>query len=179
MRQSNDRSGLREQITSHMEDYLEVIYEICEEAPSGEARVTDIAKRLYVSRPSVVGMIRHLVEHRLVSHSHYGRVQLSPKGREVARDMWRRHRVLRRFLEQMLGLDVELAEQDACRMEHTLSPKTIDRFIALEEFRKSEEGRDGLENTRERFRNFLKDRGTKGRESALKKRSGAESANQV
>ena len=139
-----------------MEDYLEAIFELAEESGEAEVRVSDLARKLRVTRPSVVGMIKHLVKHSLVVHAHYGGVELTGKGREVACEMWERHQLLRRFLEQVLGLDATIAEQDGCRMEHTLSRETIDRFIALEEFRQ-EEGRHGPGGGP--FRRFLRERG--------------------
>ncbi len=144
-----------------MEDYLKVIYEIAKQTKTSEVRVKDIAKRLEVTRPSVVGMIKHLVEHELAVHHRYGGVELTSKGSRVAREMINRHRVLRRFLEEVLGLDAQVAEEDACRMEHSLSVETIDRFLALEEFRKS--GPDMGELRGEAFRRFLRARRSPGR----------------
>ena len=146
----------RRRITSNMEDYLEAIFELSGEGEGREVRVTDIAHRLRVTRPSVVGMIKHLAERDLVQHDHYGKVRLSPEGRKVAVETLNRHRVLRRFLEEVLGLDAELAEEDACRMEHALSPETIERFIALEEFRERSPKTGDLKG--ESFRKFLRDR---------------------
>ena len=149
------------ELTSNMEDYLEAIYELVQESHCREVRVTDIARRLSVTRPSVVGMVKHLALHQLVINHHYGGVELTARGEQIARQTWERHQVLRRFLEEVLGLDAEVAEEDACRMEHSLSPETIDRFIALEEFRESgpEEGRLRGQT----FRKFLRER-KKGRE---------------
>jgi len=164
------KKSRREEITSNMEDYLEAIFEIEQEGGSSEVRVTQIAKWIKVSRPSVVGMIKHLVEHDLVTHDHYGGVRLSGKGREVARDMLHRHRVLRRFLEEVLGLDAEVAEEDACRMEHALSPETIDRFLALEEFREAGPNQGLLKG--ESFRKFLRERSrSKGKKKLLEKQA--------
>ena len=153
-------------MTSNMEDYLETIQELAQETSSPEVRVTDIARRLKVTRPSVVGMIRHLADHDFVMHSHYGKVRLTPAGAEIAREMLHRHRVLRRFLEEVLGLDAEVAEIDACRMEHTLSSATIDRFMAFEEYRAS-----GERGTEDSFRRFLRERKTNTGNTAAKSRA--------
>jgi len=146
----------KQDITPNMEDYLKAIHELSEESGAGRARVTDIGKRLGVTRPSVVGMLKHLAEHELVTHDHYGAVELTDVGAEVAKDMADRHRVLRNFLEEVLGLDADLAEDDACRMEHTLSAETIERFMALEAFREKEGHRTVLD--KEGFRKFLRKR---------------------
>lgn len=149
------KKDMRSQITSNMEDYLESIHELSRDKNSGEVRVTDIAKRMRVTRPSVVGMIKHLVEHGLARHDHYGGVSLTGEGIQIAREMWHRHQVLRRFLEEVLGLDAEIAEMDACGMEHSLGPETIDRFIALGEFREAG-GEDVIQGAA--FRKFLRER---------------------
>ena len=153
-----DRRGghLKTEITSNMEDYLEAIFEIGQETGTRGVRVTDVARRLQVSRPSVVGMIRHLVEHGLAAHDHYGRVRLTAQGKGIAREILHRHQVLRRFFEEVLGLDAEIAEADACRIEHNLCPETVERFIAWEEFR--EQGSSNWAHDDERFRKFLRER---------------------
>jgi len=148
-----EKQSRKAEITSNMEDYLEAIHEIAEQAEDGEARVKDIAGALGVTRPSVVGMLKHLAEHGLVAHDHYGGVGLTAKGAKLARQTAERHGVLRNFLEEVLGLDAEVAEEDACRMEHTLSPETIDRFVALEQFRREGPGEGKLRG--DSFRKFL------------------------
>lgn len=147
------KEAVKIEVTSNMEDYLEAILELTEDSGEPEARVTAIARRINVTRPSVVGMIRRLSALGLAYHHRYGGVGLTESGRKIAWDTAERHQVLRHFLEEVLGLDAEIAEVDACRMEHTLSPETIDRFVALEEFRRDgpEEGRLGSES----FRRFL------------------------
>ena len=161
-----EHNTARAGLTSNMEDYLEAIYELTQESQCREVRVTDIAHKLSVKRPSVVGMVKHLVLHRLVINHHYGGVELTAEGERIAREMYERHQVLRRFLEEVLGLDAEVAEEDACRMEHTLSPETIDRFIALEEFR--EKGPEQGRLRGQTFRKFLIER---KRELERKKRA--------
>jgi DtxR family Mn-dependent transcriptional regulator len=153
---SRSHKDRKVRITSSMEDYLETILELTEGHPEGEVRVTDIARKLHVSRPSVVGMLRHLDEHHLAVHDRYGLVRLTSAGLKVAREMLHRHRVLRRFLEEVLGLDAAVAEEDACRMEHTLSPETIARFVSLQEFRQESPLMDDLRA--EAFRKFLRHR---------------------
>ena len=162
------KKSVTPELTSNMEDYLEAIFEISEESKEKQVRVTDVARRLGVTRPSVVGMIKHLAEHGMVLHSYYGGIELTEQGQEVAQEMLNRHRVLRRFLEEVLGLDAEIAEDDACRMEHTLSQETIDRFIALEEFRESG-AEDGCQ--REMFRKFLRNRKARRTSSGQSKQS--------
>lgn len=121
--------------TSHLtmanEDYLECIVRIEDEV--GEAsgvRSVDIAQRLGVSKASVNKAIAVLKAQGMVEQSHYGKVMLTPCGRKVGGAVWRRHRVLRTFLVQELGVEFERADEEACQMEHALSEDTMDRWVA-------------------------------------------------
>jgi Mn-dependent DtxR family transcriptional regulator len=101
--------------TASMEDYLEAIAQL--RAEETEVRVTQISKRLGVKKPSVTSALHKLSEDGLVKHQRYGHVELTAKGRKVAEEVMRRHDVLFRFLSDVLGVDGETAQDDACRVE--------------------------------------------------------------
>ena len=61
---------------------------------------------------------------------HYGKVILTERGREVGSAIWYRHRLIRTFLVQELGVDFERADSEACMMEHALSEDTMNRWLA-------------------------------------------------
>jgi Mn-dependent DtxR family transcriptional regulator len=61
----------------------------------------------------------------------YGTIELTAKGRRKASQVYGRHQTLTTFLEDVLGVDPETAEHDACRMEHILSAKTMERLSAF------------------------------------------------
>lgn len=113
--------------SSSAEDYLETILILANEDFS--ARVTDIAAHLGIAKASVSQAIAQLREKGLVRQEPYGRVFLTPEGLERARSVKNRHTVLRKFLVQVLGVDEETAEHDACQMEHSVSPKTMERLV--------------------------------------------------
>lgn len=116
-------------ITAAMEDYLEAILNLM--GPDGRAvRVTDIAEKMAIAKPSVTQAIFTLKQMGLVEQKRYGRVFLTEAGMEAARSVARRHRLLRRFLEEVLGLDPVTAERDACQMEHSVSAVTMERLVA-------------------------------------------------
>ncbi len=127
---------LESKLSSQMEDYLETIFSLCRE--EGVARVKAIADRLDVSNPSVVGAIKKLKDRNLVIQERYGYVRLTLEGEEIAGVITHRHEVLSSFLEEILGLDRETASQDACRIEHAVSPETVKRLHAVAEFINSE-----------------------------------------
>ena len=55
---------------------------------------------------------------------------LTERGREIGSAVWRRHRMLRVFLSQELGVDFERADEEACQMEHALSEDTMARWLS-------------------------------------------------
>src|SRR4030042_1310346 len=120
--------------TSSMEDYLEAVAML---RSRGKAvRVKEISQALGVKMPSVTAALRKLSEEGLVEHERYGRVKLTPGGDRTARNVFHRHEVLRRFLTDILDMDPTTAREDACRMEHSVSPATLERlskFLAFVE----------------------------------------------
>ena len=114
------------------EDYLESIYRLAAEGVDdvGEVSVrsVDIAEQLGVSKASVSKALSLLKEAGMVEQARYGRVTLTPEGREYGRRVWRSHRALRAFLTCDLGVDQDVADEEACLMEHYLSEDTIDRW---------------------------------------------------
>ncbi len=112
--------------TSSMEDYLEAVAML---RSRGKAvRVKEISQALGVKMPSVTAALRKLSEEGLVEHERYGRVKLTTAGDRTARNVFHRHEVLRRFLADVLDIDPATAREDACRMEHSVSPATLERF---------------------------------------------------
>lgn len=121
--------------TASMEDYLEAI------AKLGEGRkvvkVKQLSQMLGVKMPSVTSALKRLSEQELVEHERYGHIKLTPEGDEVARDVICRHEALTRFFAQALGIDRETAEEDACKIEHVISPLSMDRLAKFVEFIKA------------------------------------------
>ena len=138
----------RPTLTASLEDYVESIYHIA--AKQGAARVTDIAADLDVAKSSVTGALRTLSSKGLVNYDPYSVVTLTSQGSEVAQRVVRRHSILARFLEEVLGLARETAEANACRLEHSLEPRVTERLIRFVAFvescpRAGEEFRKGFE----------------------------------
>lgn len=111
-------------MTSSREDYLETIYLL--QKRKQNVRVRDIAKEMSITMPSVSGFLKNLKKQGLVEHPRYDLVALTPDGMRVAREVFRRHQVIRTFLSHVLKLDSDIAERDACRIEHNISPETIE-----------------------------------------------------
>lgn len=113
------------------EDYLETIFIL--EKRASAVRVKEIARFLGVSRPSVVEALQMLKDKGLVKHEYYGRVELTSAGRLQADAIYKRHRLLERFLSEVLGVSARVAAADACRLEHSLSEETTRRLLVFVE----------------------------------------------
>lgn len=109
-------------LSNAMEDYLREIYLLTVDGQ--EVRVTDIALVLGISKPSVNKAVNTLKEQGYILHEHYGRIELTDEGRIVAEDLLETNKVVRKFLEEVLGVNAETAGIEAHQMEHILSKGT-------------------------------------------------------
>jgi len=119
-------------ITPTMEDYLEAIYNLSKEKRA--VRVRDIAKKLDVKMPTVSNMLKTLSERELIDYEKYEYLELTEKGSNVGQEIDRRHQIFRRFLTDILKIDYNQADEDACKMEHAVSPATLEAFVDFMEF---------------------------------------------
>ncbi len=114
--------------TMSVEDYLKAIYELSQR--TGSAVTTEVASRLAVATASVSAMVRKLTGQGLVAHERYGALRLTKKGRTVALQMLRRHRVIESYLVSALGYAWDEVHEEAERLEHAASPELINRMAA-------------------------------------------------
>ena len=119
-------------ISESLEDYLKIIFQL--ERERRVARVKDIAARKGVRMASVTGALRRMSREGLVNYGAREFVELTDEGAELARKILQRDEFLRQFLKGTLGLDAEIAEKDACSLEHHLSSETLSRLVALHQF---------------------------------------------
>jgi len=116
-------------LSESLEDYLEVILKL--EQAQKVARAKDIAEKMNVQRGSVTGALKNLKEKKLINYEPYSFITLTPKGKKLAREITRRHAVLKDFLFNVLQIDIETAEATACRMEHAIDKKTLERLVCF------------------------------------------------
>jgi DtxR family Mn-dependent transcriptional regulator len=119
-------------LTASLEDYLETIYHIIEDKQA--ARVKEIAKRLEVNNSSVTGALKTLSKKGLLNYAPYDVITLTDKGEEIALDVIRRHRVLKKFINNVLCIEGETADDAACMMEHSVTPEVLERIVRFVEF---------------------------------------------
>jgi DtxR family Mn-dependent transcriptional regulator len=84
--------------------------------------------------PSVTCALKKLSKDGLVTHEKYGYVALTAYGNKVAEDVIHRHKTLSRFFAEALDIDQETAEEDACKIEHVISPLSLERVTKFVEF---------------------------------------------
>lgn len=121
-----------EKLTYTMENYLEAIYELSE--GNCGARVSDISERLGVTKASVNSAVLTLANKGLVLNEKYKEVYLTPAGLELAKITSEKHQIIRKFFIDVLGVNADVADEDACSIEHVISK---DAILAMQEFLKT------------------------------------------
>jgi DtxR family manganese transport transcriptional regulator len=124
------RFGKTRAAQSHalLEDYVELIDDLL--SCDGEARPTDIARRLGVSHATAIKTIGRLKREGFATSLPYRGVFLTPEGEALAKQVRARHRVVVEVL-RAIGVPPEAAEQDAEGIEHHISPATLKAFGAF------------------------------------------------
>ena len=110
------------------ENYLETILVLSKKLP--QVRSIDIATELGFSKPSVSVAMKNLRENGYIIVNEHGHISLTESGCQIANTIYERHTLLCAWLEH-IGVSKETAEQDACKMEHVLSPET---FSAIKKY---------------------------------------------
>ena len=110
-----------------IEEYVEIIAEILSDNPV--ARVKDIAASRGVTHPTVSSAIEKLKEQSLVVHEHYGYVTLTQQGWKLARELEAIHNTFKKLFVEVLGIDKNIADSDACSLEHHISPITQEAMV--------------------------------------------------
>ena len=107
------------------EDYLETILLLSRKLPV--VRSVDIANELQFKKSSVSVAMKKLRETGMITVTDAGYIYLTDAGRDQAEKVYERHRVFTDFLTS-LGVDPEVAENDACRIEHVISEESFRAF---------------------------------------------------
>ncbi len=127
-----DEKKTSTELTPALEDYLETIFLL--ERDRGYVRVRDIAKARNVRSGSVSPALKRLAELGLVQYVRRESIGLTESGKAAARRVVARHDLLSRFFTEVLQMDPDSAEREACAMEHNLSSKGMDKFARFFEF---------------------------------------------
>lgn len=123
------------QLSASLEDYLETIFSIY--AEKGGVRAKDISQRLDVKAGSVTGALQSLAEKKLINYAPYDIITMTNLGLEKARQITRRHEVLKDFFIEVLGVDQIIADQGACKLEHDIPKVIFERLVEfVEDYKK-------------------------------------------
>ncbi len=108
------------------EDYLETILLLTNKSPF--VRSIDIANELGFTKPSVSRAVGILKADGFITVGTDGQILLTESGKKRANDVYAKHSVLKKFLEEIIGVDKETAEEDACRIEHVISEESYSKL---------------------------------------------------
>lgn len=113
-------------ITPALENYLKIILELNE--GKGEARVTRISESFGVTKATVSQTVKRLMNYGLVTKDVKGAILLTDFGKEKATEVRNRNLVIKGFLTEVLGVNKQISEKDACKMEHLVSCETLEKL---------------------------------------------------
>jgi Mn-dependent DtxR family transcriptional regulator len=125
---------VKKESTATREDYLEIISELVD--LKGYATTLDISRYMNVSPPSVTKMLQKLDEGGYLEYEKYHGINLTEKGKQTANTIRQKHGILLDFFE-ILGVGMDIANQDIEGIEHHLNPKTIRQLRKFITFLKS------------------------------------------
>lgn len=123
---------MKKKLTPNMKNYLETVFVLQRE--HGHAHVRDIAKTIRIKMPSVTEALRKLKRFNLINYERYSAITLTQRGKSIAQKVMSRHQVLYKFLHDILEIQSEIAQEDACKIEHVISRQTLKKlgkFIKL------------------------------------------------
>jgi len=114
-------------LTDTQQDYLEAIFMLSEEKRDG-VQLVDAADKLAVRPSSAIEVVARLKDMGLLSQQRRDKILLTGEGARLGGHITARHMTIRNFFTDVLRLPPELAEEDACKVEHALGPATYDRL---------------------------------------------------
>jgi Mn-dependent DtxR family transcriptional regulator len=110
------------------ENYLETILIL--QTKNGSVRSIDIARELNYTKASISRAMSILKKEEYIIMESNGNIQLTDKGHSTAEKIYERHRLISDFLSKSLGIPKDIADADACRIEHVISHET---FVKIKE----------------------------------------------
>lgn len=119
-----------DKMSESLEDYLEAVVMLAgdDQVP---VRSVDIASKLGVSKASVSNAVTALRNRGYVMQEPYGNITLTEAGLEYGESVLKRHHMLTLFLTDKLGIPADVAEEEACAMEHAISAESFEKWEAF------------------------------------------------
>lgn len=113
-------------ISKSLEEYLKTMYVLKKQ--NGNIRVTDIAKKMNCTKPSVNKAIYNLKDNGLVNYESYGTIELTQEGENLAKKVLEAYDIVYLFLKEVLNLKAEEAEKEAEKIKSAITDKTINEL---------------------------------------------------
>lgn len=120
------------ELSANMEDYIETISILAQK--NKIVRVKDIAGKLKIKMPSVTAALNKLKEQKLIHYEKYGYIELTDQGKKIADRIYDKHNIINDFLTKFLHLDARKSQDEACTLEHYLSPETCTQISKLMQY---------------------------------------------
>ena len=120
-----------------IEDYVELLYIL--QQRKKRVHTSAVAKALSISPASVTEIFQKLNQEGYLHYEKYYGVTLTNKGKQVAIATKKKHETLRKFLV-LLGVDEQIADEDACKIEHSVNKATLEKLTKFVEFARIEDG---------------------------------------
>ena len=114
-----------------IEDYVELIYKL--QTNNTPVHTTAIASSFGINPASVTEAFQKLHDEGYVYYEKYAGVTLTKKGKKIAIQTQHKHETLKQFLI-LLGIDEQIANDDACKIEHIVNPATMKRLRKFVEY---------------------------------------------
>ncbi len=108
------------------EDYLETILRLTKRL--GQVKSIDVANEMFYSKPSISRAMKILQEKGLIYMDDKKYIHLTENGQQKAEQVYKRHLLIKEALIKLLHVSEEVAESDACRVEHIISEETLERL---------------------------------------------------
>ena len=113
-------------ISKSLEQYLKTMYILKKQ--NGNIRVTDVAKKMNCTKPSVNKAIHNLKDNNLLNYESYGAIELTEEGENLAKKILEAYDIVYLFLKEVLGLDSEKAEVEAEKIKLAITDETINKL---------------------------------------------------
>jgi len=149
----------KNKFSAALESYLENIQSI--QKKYGAVRVTDLAEMMECKRSSVTSALRRLAKLKFINYEIYRPVTLTPLGESAVRKMHTRHKVLADFFQNVLLFPPEIADVEACRLEHRIPHRILDRLSEIMNYLNLPNQRQSLNALKKGFGRFLEQKNNK------------------
>ena len=113
-------------ISKSLEEYLKIMYVLKKQ--NGNIRVTDVAKKMNCTKPSVNKAIYNLKDNGLLNYESYGTIELTEEGEKLAKKILEAYDIVYLFLKDVLNLEKEEAEKEAEKIKLAITDNTANKL---------------------------------------------------